>query len=89
MNISNKVRAIVVAGVVTAGIGASALVGGLAAAPAQANTDTYSGVVECAAWRNAVLAQNPNLGATACDQGFEGWQFDTYQAPTKQPQLTR
>lgn len=31
---------------------------------------------------------HPNLGATACAQGFKGWQFDTYQAPTKQPQLT-
>ncbi|OCW86971.1 hypothetical protein A8M60_02185 [Nocardia farcinica] len=88
MNITNKVRAVVVAGVVTVGIGTSALVGGLTAAPAQANTYTYSGVVECTAWRNAVLAQNPNLGATACARGFKGWQFDTYQAPTNQPHLT-
>ncbi|MDF6103940.1 hypothetical protein [Gordonia hongkongensis] len=89
MNIATKVRAFVVAGVVTAGIGASALVGGLAAAPAQANTYTYSGVVECTAWRNTILAQNPSsLGGTACAQSFKGWQFDTHQAPTKQPQLT-
>ncbi|MGW8813010.1 hypothetical protein [Gordonia terrae] len=88
MNITNKVRAVALAGVVTAGIGASALVGGLTAAPAQANTYTYSGVVECTAWRNTILTQNPNLGATACAPGFKGWQFDTYQAPTKQPQLT-
>ncbi|OUC75833.1 MULTISPECIES: hypothetical protein [Gordonia] len=88
MNITNKVRAVVVAGVVTAGIAASALVGGLTAAPAQANTYTYTGFVECDAWRNTVIAQNPNLGATACAQGFKGWQFNTYQAPTKQPQLT-
>ncbi len=88
INISNKVRAVVVAGVVTAGIAASALVGGLTAAPAQASTYTYGGVVECTAWRNTILTQNPNLGATACTQGFKGWQFDTYQAPTKQPHLT-
>ena len=88
MTITNKVRAVVLAGVVTAGISASALVGGLTAAPAQATTHTYSGVVECTAWRNTILTQNPNLGATACAQGFIGWQFDTYQAPAKQPQLT-
>ncbi|WP_238423122.1 hypothetical protein [Gordonia sp. 'Campus'] len=88
MTITTKIRATVVAGAVVAGIGASALVGGLAAAPAQANTYSYSGTVECNAWRNSVLAQNPNLGATACAPGFKGWQFSTYQAPTKQPQLT-
>ena len=88
MNITNTVRAVVLAGVVAAGIGASALVGCLAAAPAQANNYTYSGVVACTAWRNTILTQNPNLGATACARGFKGWQFDTYQAPTKQPQLT-
>lgn len=84
MNITNKVRTVVVG----AGLTASALIGGLVAAPAQANTYTYSGVVECTAWRNTILAQNLNLGATACSQGFNGWQFDIYQAPTKQPQLT-
>ncbi|WGJ88021.1 hypothetical protein [Gordonia sp. SMJS1] len=88
MNTTDNLRAVIVTGVVAAGIAASALTGGLTAAPAQANTHTYSGVVECTAWRNTILTKNPNLGATACAQGFKGWQFDTYQAPTKQPQLT-
>ena len=89
MNITKKrIRAAVLTCAVASGIGASAIVGGLAAAPAQANTYTYNGFVECTAWRNTVLTQNPNLGATACAEGFKGWQFNTYQAPTKQPQLT-
>lgn len=83
-----KIRAAVAAGAVVVGIGASALVGGLAAAPAQANTYTYGGLIACDANRNAVLAQNPNLGATACAKGFNGWEFRTYQAPTRMPQLT-
>ena len=90
MNITKKrmCAAVVVRAVAAAGIGASVIVGGLAASPAQASTYTYTGFVECDAWRNTVLAQNPSLDATACTQGFKGWQFDTYQAPTKQPQLT-
>ncbi|MFI8774065.1 hypothetical protein BJF87_12565 [Gordonia sp. CNJ-863] len=90
MDITKKrMRASVVAcAVAAAGIGASVVVGGLAASPAQATTYTYTGFVECDAWRNTVLAQNSSLGATACARGFKGWQFDTYQAPTKQPQLT-
>lgn len=88
MTITTKIRTVVIAGAVAAGIGASALISGLAAAPAQANTYTYNGLVECTAWRSTVLQQNPNLGATACTQGFKGWQFNTYQAPTQMPQLT-
>lgn len=83
-----KIRATVAAGAVIAGIGASALAGSLAAAPAQAATYTYGGLIACDANRNTVLAQNPNLGATACTQSFKGWEFRTYQLPTKQPQLT-